>query len=50
MRIPPCPDGLRAGANNFLIARAAYDTAASLWPKAVIELRQRARVMQKSDD
>jgi hypothetical protein len=26
-------DGLVATANNFLIARAAYDTAVSLWPK-----------------
>jgi hypothetical protein len=43
-------DELVATADNFLIARAAYDTAVSLWPKAVIELRQGARVVQKSDE
>jgi hypothetical protein len=31
--------------DNFLIARAAYDTAVSLWPKALIELRQGAQVV-----
>jgi hypothetical protein len=43
-------DELVATANNFLIARGAYDTAVSLWPKAVIELRQGARVVLKSDE
>ena len=32
------------------VARAAYDTAVSLWPKAVIELRQGARVVQKNGE
>jgi hypothetical protein len=43
-------DELVATANNFLIARAAYDTAVSLWPKALIELRQGARVVQKNGE
>jgi hypothetical protein len=43
-------DELVATANYFLIARGAYDTAVSLWPKAVIELRQGARAVLKSDE
>ena len=43
-------DELVATAGNFTIARAAYDTAVSLWPKAVIELRQGARVVQKNGE
>jgi hypothetical protein len=38
------------GGRDELVARAAYDTALSLWPKAVIELRQGTRVMQKSGE
>jgi hypothetical protein len=34
---------LVATASNFLVARAAYNTAVSLWPKALIELPQGAR-------
>jgi hypothetical protein len=37
-------DDLVATAANFLIARAAYDTAVSLWPKSWIELCQVARL------
>ena len=43
-------DDLVATAANFLIARVAYDTAVSLWPKALVELRQGARVVQKNGD
>jgi hypothetical protein len=43
-------DELVATADNFVIARAAYDTAVSLWPKAVIQLRQGARVVQRNGD
>ena len=43
-------DELVTTAGNFTIARAAYDTSVSLWPKAVIELRQGARVVQKNGD
>jgi hypothetical protein len=43
-------DKLVATARHFLIARAAYDTALSLWPKALIELRQGARVVQKNGE
>ena len=43
-------DELVATAGNFTIARAAYDTAVSLWPNAVIELRQGARMVQKNGD
>ena len=41
-------DELVASAGNFLVARAAFDTAAALWPEAAIELRQGARVVLKS--
>jgi hypothetical protein len=43
-------DELVATAGNFQVARAAYDTALSLWPKALIELRQGARVVLKSGE
>jgi hypothetical protein len=43
-------DELVATAGNFQVARAAYDTAASLWPKNLIELRQGARVVLKSQE
>jgi hypothetical protein len=33
-----------------VIARAAYDTAVSLWPEVLIELRQGARVVRKNGD
>jgi hypothetical protein len=36
-------DELVATAGNFQVARAAYDTAVSLWPNVLIELRQGAR-------
>jgi hypothetical protein len=32
-------------ADNLAVARAAFDTAVSLWPGMTIELRQKARVM-----
>jgi hypothetical protein len=42
---------LRASAALRLVQLgAAYDAAVSLWPKAVIELRQGARVVQKSGE
>jgi hypothetical protein len=41
----PSGDRLLAVADNLTVARAAFDTAASLWPEAVIELRQKARVI-----
>jgi hypothetical protein len=43
-------DELVATAGNFQVARAAYDTAVSLWPKNLIELRQGARVVLKSQE
>jgi hypothetical protein len=39
-----------ARAGNFMVARAAFDTSVSLWPVAVIELRQGARVILKSNE
>ena len=41
-------DELVATAGNFQVARAAYDTAVSLWPTMLIELRQGTRVVLKS--
>jgi hypothetical protein len=46
----PSRDELVAPAASFLIARAAYDTAVSLWPRAWIELRQGARVVLKNGE
>jgi hypothetical protein len=43
-------DDLVATAGNFRVARAAYDTAVSLWPKVLIELRQGTRVVLKSGE
>jgi hypothetical protein len=43
-------DELVATAGNFQVARAAYGTAVSLWPKILIELRQGARVVLKSQE
>jgi hypothetical protein len=43
-------DDLIATAGNFQVARAAYDTAVSLWPNVLIELRQGARIILKSKE
>ena len=43
-------DELLATASIFLIARAAYDVVVSLRPKALIELRQGARVALKNGE
>jgi hypothetical protein len=43
-------DELVATAGNFQVARTAYDTAVSLWPNVLIELRQGARVFLKSQE
>ena len=43
-------DELIATAGNFQVGRAAYDTAVSLWPNVLIELRQGARVVLKSQE
>ena len=37
-----------AGAENLLVARAAYRAACERWPKAVITLRQGARAVEDS--
>jgi hypothetical protein len=37
-----------ATAANFIVASAAYDASVSLWPTAHIELRQGARIINKS--
>jgi hypothetical protein len=39
-----------ARAANFIVAHAAYQTSVSLWPTAEIELRQGARVINKSKE
>jgi hypothetical protein len=39
-----------ARASNFIVARAAFDTSVSLWPSAELELRQGARVINKSKE
>jgi hypothetical protein len=41
-------DEVIATATNSIVARAAFDTAVSLWPKERIHLRQGARIIHKS--
>jgi hypothetical protein len=41
--------GDRSTADNLAVARAAFDTAVSLWPGLAIELRQKARVVASSE-
>ena len=41
-------DTIIATAANFLVARAAFDTAVSLWPNRQIELVQGEQVLLKS--
>jgi hypothetical protein len=49
MEVAPSGDGIIATADNLAVARAAFDTAVSLWPGAAIELRQKARVIASSE-
>jgi hypothetical protein len=42
-------DRIIATADNLAVARAAFDTAVSLWPGTAIELRQKARVIVSSE-
>ena len=42
-------DRIIATADNHAVARAAFDTAVSLWPGLAIELRQKARVITSSE-
>jgi hypothetical protein len=50
MQVEAGRDEVVATANNFQVARPAYDTAVALWPKVLIELRQGARVVVKSGE
>jgi hypothetical protein len=48
VEVVPSGDRIIATADVLAVARAAFDTAVSLWPHAVIELRQQARVISKT--
>jgi len=50
VQIESAGDLLVATAANYQVARAAFDTAVSLWPKSLIELRQGARVVLKNEE
>ena len=50
VRIETAGQELLALAGNFIVARAAFDTSVALWPTAWIELRQGARVLNKSNE
>ena len=50
VQVESAGDLLVATAANYQGARAAFDTAVSLWPKALIELRQGARVVLKNGE
>jgi hypothetical protein len=47
--VAPSGDRIIATADNLAVARAAFDTAVSLWPGLAIELRQKARVIASSE-
>jgi hypothetical protein len=42
-------DEVLARANNLIIGRAAYETAVRLFPKDVIQYRDGARIIARSD-
>jgi hypothetical protein len=42
-------DRIIATADNLAVARAAFDTAVSLWLGSAIELRQKARVIASGE-
>ena len=50
VRLEGGQDEVVATASNFIVASAAYDTSVSLWPMAWIELRQGARILNKSNE
>jgi hypothetical protein len=49
VEVAPSGDRIIATADNLAVARAAFDTAVSLWPGSAIELRQKARVIAHSE-
>ena len=49
VEVVPSGDRIIATADNLAVARAAFDTAVSLWPGSTIELRQKARVISSSE-
>jgi hypothetical protein len=49
VEVVPSGDRIIATADNLAVARAAFDTAVSLWPGLAIELRQQARVIASSE-
>ena len=50
VRVETAGDEVLATACNFVVAGAAFDASVSLWPTAWIELRQGARVINKSGE
>jgi hypothetical protein len=48
IEIAPTGDRIIPTADNLMVARAAFDTAVSLWPGAAFELRQKARMIVDS--
>jgi hypothetical protein len=48
VRLETAGQEVLARAGNFFVARAAFDSCVSIWPKEEIELRQGARVISKS--
>jgi hypothetical protein len=48
VEVAPSGDRIIATADNLAVARAAFDTAVSLWPGSAIELRRKARLIVSS--
>jgi hypothetical protein len=50
LKVHPAYDEVIALAANQLVGRAAYETAARMYPRERIEMRQGARIIEKSKE
>jgi hypothetical protein len=48
IRVESAGQQVLARLSNVIVARAAFDVSVTLWPSAWIELRQEARVIEKT--
>ena len=50
VKVHPAYDEPIAYAANLLVGRAAYETAARMYPRERIEMRQGARIIERSKE
>ena len=50
LKVHPAYDEVIALAANQLVGRAAYETAVRMYPRERIEMRQGARIIEKSKE